>query len=128
MKNTDSSAFVNQLLVYTMVLICTSGSAGLGVVWLRHQISTTAGLIQRDEQRIRELERRLAETAAAIEEEQSPEALKQRNQQWSLGLAPVREEQVVRVAQDTELRLASKRNQGLFSDGPTLVKFSLASH
>ncbi len=128
MKNSTTSAFVNQLLVYTLVLICTSGSAGLGVVWLRHQMSATAGLVQREEQRIRELERRIAETSAAIEEEQSPAVLAQRNQQWALGLVPVREEQVLRVSQDPELRLASKRNQGLFTDGPTFVKFQLASH
>ena len=36
MKKTDTHAFVNQLLVYTLVMICFSGSIGLGTVWLRH--------------------------------------------------------------------------------------------
>lgn len=126
MKQSSTAAFVNQLLVYTLVLICTSGSAGLGVVWLRHQISTTAGLIQRQEQRIRDVERRLAESSAAIEAEQSPELLVQRNEQWGLGLAPVKEDHVVRVAQDPERRLASKRNRGLFGDGAVLVKFEFS--
>lgn len=123
MNKSDTSAFVNQLLVWTLVLICTSGSAGLGVVWLRHQISATASMIQRDEQRIRDVERRLAESAAAIEEEQSPDVLKQRNQQWRLGLGPVREQQVVRVAADTEALLARKRNQGIYTEDTTVAKF-----
>lgn len=125
---TSSSAFVHQLLIYTLVLMCTGGSAGVGVVWLRHKISTTAASIQRDEQRIREIERRLAETAVAIEEEQTPTVLEQRNRQWGLGLVKVTDAQVVRVKEDPKVLLASKRNEGLFNDGGTLVKFQLAAH
>jgi len=42
MKKTGNHAFVNQLLIYTLVMIGFSGSVGMGAVWLRHQISVTA--------------------------------------------------------------------------------------
>ena len=57
MNKKDTHAFVNQLLVYTLVMICFSGSIGLGTVWLRHQISITANNTKRLEQRIVESER-----------------------------------------------------------------------
>jgi hypothetical protein len=127
MKKSDSNAFVTQVLLYTLAMFCTSGSVGLGVVWLRHQISVTANRITQNEARARDIERRLYEIGTAIETEQGPEALKRRNEQWSLGLVPVREEQVSRVSQNVELRLAAKRNQGLFTDGATMVNFNLGA-
>lgn len=127
MKKTDSHAFVTQMMVYTLLMFCTSGSIGLGVVWLRNQISVTANRITSNEAKIRDIERRLYETGTAIETEQGPEALKRRNEQWNLGLVPVKEEQVSRVSQNVELRLAAKRNQGLFTDGATLVNFNIGT-
>ncbi len=70
MKKNSSQAFVNQLLVYTLVMICFSGSIGLGTVWLRHQISITANNTKQLEQRIIESERHLAELNTQITAEQ----------------------------------------------------------
>ena len=125
MKKSDSNAFVTQILVYTLFMLCTSGSVGMGVVWFRHQISVTANHVMQSEARIKDLERRLAETATSIEVEQGPEALKKRNEQWGLGLMPIRPEQVNPISVNIESRLAAKRNQGLFTDGPTFVTFKL---
>lgn len=125
-KHSDKG-FINQLLLCVTLLFFTGGSAGLGTVWLRHKISETAAGIQRQEQRMREIGRRLAEADAAIEEAQNPELLKQRNRELGLGLAPVTEEQVVRVGQDMELRLAAKRNASLFGDSVAMLRFSLES-
>ena len=35
MNKSDTHAFVNQLLVYTLVMICFTGSVGLSTVWFR---------------------------------------------------------------------------------------------
>jgi hypothetical protein len=99
MQKSDTHAFVNQLLVYTLVMICVSGSVGLGTVWLRYQISVTANRNKQLETRISEVERHLAETNNAIETEQGPSMLMRRNTEWRLGLVQTRESQVIHVSE-----------------------------
>ena len=121
----SNHAYVNQLLVYTLVMICFSGSIGLGTVWMRHQISLAANATKVLDARIAELDRRLNETKAVLEAEQDPAVLKQRNADWHLGLVQPSPEQIVRLAGDPVMRLAAKRNRGLFNDGVTPVTVSL---
>lgn len=126
MKTSASSGFVNQFLVYTLVMIGFGGSIGLGTVWMRHQISTTANSTRQLAARIAELERRLAETTTAAEMERDPNVLLQRNAEWHLGLVPPSPVQIVHVAEDPVQRLAAKRNRGLFTDGAASVSIPLA--
>ncbi|QYM78089.1 hypothetical protein K0B96_12305 [Horticoccus luteus] len=122
----DTRAFVNQMLVYTLVMICFSGSVGLGTVWLRHQISVTANAARDIEGRIAEVRRHIDETNATIQAEKSPDVLARRNVEMRLGLVQPREENVVRVNEDPVFRLAAKRNRTLFSDtGGASVVFRL---
>ena len=79
MHATSRHAFINQLLVYTLVMICFSGSIGLSTVWLRHQISLTANATKVLAARIAEVERRIDETTTVIETEQDPSILQDRN-------------------------------------------------
>jgi hypothetical protein len=115
MNKKDTHAFVNQLLVYTLVMICFSGSIGLGTVWLRHQISITANNTKRLEQRIVESERYLAELNTQITAEQSIDVLARRNSEWKLGLVLPKEPQVVRVSESPERRLAARNNAEVFA-------------
>ena len=128
MHATSHHAFINQLLVYTLVMICFSGSIGLSTVWLRHQISLTANATKVLAARIAEVERRIDETTTVIETEQDPSILQRRNAEWHLGLVQLGQEQIVRLAGDPVLRLAAKRNRGLYSDGivPATVSLRLA--
>jgi hypothetical protein len=126
MKTSSTQAFVNQLLVYTLVMICFSGSIGLGTVWMRHQISLTANATKVLDARITEVERHLFETTTAIETERDPEVLLRRNAAWHLGLVRPTPAQVVRVAEDPVRHLAAKRNRGLFSDNAVSVVFPVA--
>ena len=132
-KNT-SHAFVNQLLVYTLVMICFSGSIGLGTVWLRHQISISANNTKQLEQRIVESERHLAELNTQITAEQSIDVLARRNSEWNLGLVLPKEPQVVRVSESPERRLASRNNAEVFapeavvSGTVTPVRFRLVNN
>ena len=121
----SNHAYVNQLLVYTLVMICFSGSIGLGTVWMRHQISLAANATKVLDARIAELDRRLNETKAVLEAEQDPAVLKQRNAEWHLGLVQPNPEQIVHLPGDPVMRLAAKRNRGLFNDGVTPVTVSL---
>lgn len=127
MHSTGKHAFINQLFVYVLVGVCLSGTAGLGAVWLRHQISVTANHTRRLEVRLAEAERRLAEVTTFVAAEQSPNVLERRNREMNLGLVMPREPQVVRVAESPERRLAAKRNADLFTeDGAAVpVRFTL---
>jgi Tfp pilus assembly protein PilN len=129
MNKSDTHAFINQLLVYTLVMICFSGSVGLGTVWLRHQISVSANHIRQLNTRITELDRREAELKARIASEQSTTELQRKNLAFSLGLVSPQETQIVRVTESPEERLLAKRNQGIFELDHTRVvpvRFSLA--
>lgn len=126
MKTYSSPGFVNQLLVYTLVMIGFSGSIGLGTVWTRHQIAMTANSTKQLAARIAELERRIAETSTAAETERDPNVLLQRNADWHLGLIPPEQAQIVHVTEDPVQKLASKRNRGLFTDGAAAVSIPLA--
>lgn len=125
MNRTSNHAFVNQMLVYTLVMICFSGSIGLGTVWMRHQISLSANATKVLDGRIAELERRTNENTALIETEQDTSILKRRNAEWHLGLVAPVATQVVRVQGDPVLQLAAKRNRSLYSDGPAPAAISV---
>ena len=86
MNKTGTHAFVNQLLVYTLVTICLSGSVGLASVWMQQQIATASNSIKQLETRAYEIERRQREVNAQIAQEQSVVNLEARNREWKLGL------------------------------------------
>ena len=134
MNKKDTHAFVNQLLIYTLVMICFSGSIGLGTVWLRHQISLTANNTKLLEQRIVEAERHLAELNTQVTAEQSIDVLARRNAEWNLGLVLPKEPQVVGGAESPERRLASRNNAEVFAPEAvatgtvTAVRFRIANN
>ena len=129
MKKSSNHAFVNQLLIGALMMICFSGSLGFSTVWLRHAISLTADHNRQLEAQLAEINRHVDETTAAIAAEQSPDALVRRNAEWHLGLMPPREPQVVRVPDDVEQRLMAKNHAELYAarDRPvvTPVVFNL---
>lgn len=125
MNQRANHAFVNQLLIYTLVMIGFSGSIGLGTVWIRHQISVTANATRQIEARIAEIERHIAETTTQIASEQTPDVLARRNVEWRLGLVPPRELQVARVIGSPERRLAARRNSELFTDAAMITPAGL---
>lgn len=129
MKKTETHGFVNQMLVYTLVMICFSGSIGVGTVWLRQQMAQTANRIKTFEQRADVVERHLAETNALIAGESSADTLARRNVEWNLGLIAPKEVQIVRVTEPVEDRLARKRHDLLYADQPSVapVRFILGS-
>lgn len=59
---------------------------GLGLIWLRHQIATTAQRVQKYEGEIAARERRLLHLEARIAAETKPEVLKQRSRELGLKL------------------------------------------
>jgi hypothetical protein len=127
MPRNSNHAFVNQMLVGTLVVIGACGSVGLGMVGVRHQISIMANENKAIESHAADVERRCMETAAAIAAEQDPALLTQRNDIWHLGLAFPSPDHVERVSEDPVMRLATKHNRGLFDTGATAVTFRVAA-
>lgn len=121
MHPADNRAFVNQLLVPALVLICLGGSVGMGAVWAQHQISLKANNTKQLEQQIKETERHLAELGTLITAEQSIEVLTRRNTEWRLGLVPPKEPQVVRVSEPAGPELAGWPATGPLADARPVV-------
>jgi hypothetical protein len=116
MKKNDTHAFVNQLLVWLLVTICSGGSIGLGTVWMRHQISITANTNRQLTDEIAKLERLVDARKSEVVREQAPAVLRQRNQLMRLGLVEVDDRRVIRVPEDPVQRLVAHRNRELLRD------------
>lgn len=129
MNTKNTAAFVNQLLVGTLVMICFGGSLGLGTVWLRHQMTVTADNTKQMEQRLAEVQRHIGELNTQISEASTIAELNARNAQWNLGLVQPRDQQVVWVGDSPERRLSERNNAAIFASeavNAASVRFPLA--
>jgi len=121
----NSRAFVNQLLICLLVTTCIGGSIGVGIVWMRHQISTTANTNRALLARVTELERYIDEKKTAIESAQNLEALHRLNTEFALGLGPVGDGQVVHATEDPIRRMVARANRELFGEAPAPAPVTL---
>ena len=113
MKN-NSQAFVNQLLVCLLVTMTFGGSLGLGMVWMRHQISLTAKANRVFLAEIDEVNRRSDDIEALVRSEQRPELLRQLNLEFRLGLVPMNEIRVQHVTENVTQRLVEQATRWSF--------------
>ena len=114
MKN-NSSAFANQLLVCLLVTFTVAGSTGLGTVWMRNQISTTANANRALAAELARVERLIDERKTLIETEQAPDKLRALNASLRLGLVPMNEVHVEHVTESTTDRLSRRAGEVFFS-------------
>ena len=114
MNKSAANAFINQVLVYTLVMLVFTGSIGFGTVWLRHEISLAANRNKNLRTHLDEVQRHLDQLTAEIAAAQNPDALIRLDSSMRLGLDLPRQEQIERVAGDVEQQLAAKRNPDLF--------------
>ena len=114
MNKSAANAFINQVLVYTLVMLVFTGSIGFGTVWLRHEISLAANRNKNLRTHLAEVQRHLDQLTAEIAAAQSPDALIRLDSSMRLGLDMPRQEQIERVAGDVEQQLAARRNPDLF--------------
>lgn len=124
----NSQAFVNQIVGCLLVTICFGGTVGLGTVLMRHQISTTANLNRQLAAELTEMRRLISEKTAAIESEQHPELLRGLNTRMQLGLVPMNDVPLYNVTEDPVRRMVERTNAGVFTDGPSSIRFDLAQH
>ncbi|HUL54260.1 MAG TPA: hypothetical protein VLT83_12700 [Opitutaceae bacterium] len=110
MNQSAANAFINQLLVYTLVMLVFTGSIGFGTVWMRHEISLAANRNKNLQAHLAEVQRHLDQLTAEIAAAQNPDTLIRLNSEMRLGLVAPRQEQSEHVAVDAEQRLAEKRS------------------
>ena len=113
MNTSTANAFINQLLVYTLVMLVFTGSIGFGTVWLRHEISLAANRNKMLQADLAEVQRQIDQFNAEIAAAKNPDTLIRLDSEMRLGLVPPREEQSEHVAVDVGQRLAAKRTQDL---------------
>jgi outer membrane murein-binding lipoprotein Lpp len=114
MNKSASNAFINQLLVYSLVMLVFTGSIGFGTVWLRHEISLAANRNKTLQAQIDEVQRRLDQVSSEIAAAQTPDALIRLDESLRLGLDTPRQEQIEYVAANVEQRLVTRRGAGVF--------------
>jgi hypothetical protein len=115
MKPPPAPGLVNRIIALTLLLLVFTGTLGLGAVWMRQEISSTANFSRTLEDRLTGVERRLDEVNAEVAAAVNPDALLRQNKFMNLALVAPREIQVVRVEGSAELRLAAKRNREVFN-------------
>ncbi|HVU17650.1 MAG TPA: hypothetical protein VHD32_12040 [Candidatus Didemnitutus sp.] len=130
MKPPPANAIVNQLVAHTLGLFVFGGSLGLGAVWMRQEIFSTANRNRTLEMKIADADRRLDEISAEVATAMNPESLLTRNTSLRLALAAPKEPQVMRVNESPELRLSAKHNREIFSvnrsdERPESVSFQI---
>lgn len=114
MNKSAASAYINQLLVYSLVLLMYSGSIGFGTVWLRHEISLAANRNKTLQAHVDDVQRRLDQLTAEIASVQTPDALIRLDASLRLGLDTPRQEQIEHVSTDVMQWLAARRNAGAY--------------
>jgi len=124
--NRSPRAFVNSIVVCLIVTIGTVGGVGLGVVWMRHQISTTANQIRRLAAEKAEIDRLLTEKTAAIAGSRRPDLLRQANAQFQLGLVPMSDVPVLNESSEAAIRGLVVRSAQDLMERPPVVSVKLA--
>ncbi len=118
MRPPPSPTLVNRLIALTLCLLVFAGTLGLGAVWVRQEIFSTANRSRQLQVKLADFNRQLDEVDAEVAAALNPDALLRQNEAMHLGLVSPRELQVVRVEESPELRLAAKRNREVFSVAP----------
>jgi len=115
MRPPPPNALVNKIVALTLCLLVFSGTLGLGAVWVRQEIFSTANRCNALESKIADVERRLDEVVAGVAIAENPANLLRSNEVMRLGLVAPKETQVGRIWDAPADRLRSKRNQEIFT-------------
>ena len=127
MRPPPPNALVNKIVALTLCLLVVSGTLGLGAVWVRQEIFSSANRSSALKGQIADVERRLDEVVAGVAIAENPATLIRCNETMRLGLVSPREIQVERIAGSPELQLAAKRNREIFSVSTASLSGAVAS-
>ena len=133
MRPPPPNALVNKIVALTLCLLVFSGTLGLGAVWVRQEIFSTANRSNVLEGKIADVARRLDEVNADVATALTSAALERRNVTMRLGLVVPRQAQVVYMG-SPETQFELKRNARIFlgsldarKSGPVAANFRLTT-
>lgn len=124
----SSRAFVNEIVVCLIVAIGLGGSAGLGVVWMRHQISTTSNHIRVLKAEMAEVDRLIEAKSAAIASVQRSDHLRKLNDELKLNLVPMSDVPVFNESMERARRDLIVRNSREVMEQPAAISVKFAQH
>ncbi|MES2697878.1 MAG: hypothetical protein V4773_30735 [Verrucomicrobiota bacterium] len=100
----NSQAFADPFVALLILSVSLMGSVGIGMVWMRHQISTTANRSQALVVQRTEIERLITEKSAEVASAQRPDLLRNLNEQHRLALVPMSDVPVFTESSETAVR------------------------
>lgn len=124
----SSGAFVNQIALWLILAIGFGGSVGMGVVWMRHQISTTANNVRKLAAEKAEVDRLISEKSAFIASEQRPDLLRKLNDEFRLGLVPMSDVTMFNESSEVAIRGLVERSTRDLMERPPSITLKLAQH
>ena len=124
-RNPQDTIYVYRIATLMALNLLTATAGGLGLLYMRQQISATAEHIRSTQLAIADCDRRLQYVNVQIAEATSPEALKRRAAQLAINLSAPANEQIVHLA---AIQSAPSRNEAVavVPTEPIMVTFELA--
>ncbi len=122
-KNTQ--AFADPFVALIIFSVSLMGSMGIGVVWMRHQISSTAICSQQLVAQHHELERLIMEKDSEVAHAQRHDQLRKLNETHKLGMVTISDVPVVTESSEAAVRgLVQRASLELMDRTPTVtIKF-----
>lgn len=123
-KNTQ--AFADPFVALIIFSVSLMGSVGIGVVWMRHQISSAAIRSQQFVAQYHELERQIMEKDAEVASAQRHDQLRKLNETHKLGMVTMSDVPVVTESSEAAVRgLVQRASLELMDRAPTVtIKFA----
>ena len=116
-QRNQPSALAYQMVLILSIVVLVSAVGGLGLVWMRQQITDTASRIQKLQRDSVDVQRRLEYLDAKIAELLRPDVLSHRSMELGLGLTRPKASQIVHMG---PLRLPPQMDLPVI-DGPSEV-------
>lgn len=114
-NNRVANRILNQIIVYSLIMLAMVGGIGVVTVWMRHQTTESARGLQAIEQRIIEERRALAQLDVELTVAMSTDKLIELNRSLELGMREPAYTQIVHVAENVETRLYEKGSGSVFT-------------
>jgi hypothetical protein len=97
-RNPQDTIYIYRIATLMALNLLTATAGGLGLLWMRQEISATAERVRIKQVELADCERRLQYIEVQIAEATSPDALKRRVAELGLDLQPPARDQVVHLA------------------------------
>ena len=114
-KNHTANRLLNQIIVYSLLMLSMVGVFGVVTVWMRHQTTRSANNLQAIEQSILRERRALDQLDVELTIAMSTDRLIALNDSLNLGLREPANTQIVHVTENVEARLYEKMERNVLT-------------